>query len=137
MKKLLVVAIVLMMIGISIGPAAAWDACTPGYWKNHPEMWPVELDSTFSNVGLAATGYEDVELMVALNYGGGPGDEGAAKILLRTAAATYLNLKMWGTPEEIELLSLNLSWSIPRGRSTMLHIAEIYDNLNNELPCPF
>jgi len=48
MKKLLILAVVLSAL-LSVGPANLASACepqpgtgTPGYWKNHPDAWPVD-----------------------------------------------------------------------------------------------
>ena len=46
MKRLLILAVVLSAL-LSVGPANLASACeqpgtgTPGYWKNHPDAWPV------------------------------------------------------------------------------------------------
>lgn len=45
------------------GSAAAWDTCarTPGYWKNHPDAWPVD------KLTLGGTPYSKSELLDVLN----------------------------------------------------------------------
>lgn len=117
MKKLIVVGITLVMalslLVINAGAVLATNqGLTPGYWKNHTENWPdyaqrgeypnygdpYTLDEIFfacdisalPNVDIAALG-EDT-LLDALNYKGGKGDDGGARILLRAAAAAYLNI---------------------------------------------
>lgn len=78
-------------------PPTGSEGCGLGYWKNHLEDWPPTgysptqtVDSVFSSAGtyppLATATLHD-----ALSFGGGPGAEGAAAILLRHAVAALLN----------------------------------------------
>ena len=71
------------------------QGCTPGFWKNHPELWHTyspgqTVDSVFA-VPLALSDLGDDTLLQALAYGGGPGALGGAKNLLRQAVAALLN----------------------------------------------
>lgn len=77
----------------SLGDAAA---CGLGYWKNHLGAWTPTgyspdqpVDSVFLNASLY--GLEAYTLLEALEFGGGPGAEGGAMILLRHAVAALLN----------------------------------------------
>lgn len=70
--------------------------CTPGYWKNHPDMWN-KFDPYTSTVGAMFPAawsrfpqLADDPLIEALKYKGGPGLEGGARIMLRAAVAGAL-----------------------------------------------
>ena len=71
---------------------------TPGFWMNHPSDWPDGYTQTmlvkdvFENVSEYPELLDDT-LLKALNYGGGPGDLGMAKLLLRHAVAAVLNAR--------------------------------------------
>ncbi len=85
-----------------------WYGFTPGYWKNHPDQWPIHtlfatnqtVRSVFpisdlryltnGKLDLNKDGREDT-LMDALNYKGGSDLKGKAQILLRAAVAALLN----------------------------------------------
>jgi fibro-slime domain-containing protein/uncharacterized repeat protein (TIGR01451 family) len=66
------------------------DFCprSPGYWKNHPEDWPV----TFVVIG--GIEYDKSQAMTILGYGGSD----AATHLARQLIATKLNLLVGGDP---------------------------------------
>jgi hypothetical protein len=72
------------------------NGCTPGYWKNHLDSWgptgysPDDtLASVFNPAVLGSLGSDT--LLEALSYAGGPGVDGAKRILLRAAVASVLN----------------------------------------------
>ena len=88
---------------LSPGNDDTWDAgiwtpyqgCSHGFWKNHKDEWvnycpDQSLDSVFTFPDeleeLASDSLED-----ALEYGGGSGIVGKAKILLRNAVGSVLN----------------------------------------------
>lgn len=91
---------VLVMMTMATAMACEYG-CTPGYWKNHPTeaVWgptgytPNQmLEEVFVGVNWGAIGIDGEDtLLQALNYGGGSGVPGAAKILLRAAVAALLN----------------------------------------------
>jgi hypothetical protein len=63
------------------------DGCTPGFWKNKLEFWPVSTSTTFAEAfGAEIPGKESLTLLQALNLGGG-----GVNALLRAGAAGYLN----------------------------------------------
>src|SRR5690606_37843774 len=86
---------------VVVGGAASADnigtdeGCTPGYWKNHTANWEEYApDMTVAELfplpaSLASLG--SLTLEQALAGGGGPGELGGAKILLRAAVASFLN----------------------------------------------
>jgi len=104
MKKILVTLFSLLFVCIGAGLLyAPTQGCTPGYWKNHIENWQdyvpgQTLESAFDP---AQTWWQflppDVAnlrfytLMEALEFQGGPGITGAARILIRQLTAGLLN----------------------------------------------
>ncbi|WP_172623217.1 T9SS type A sorting domain-containing protein [Flavisolibacter ginsenosidimutans] len=79
------------------------EGCTPGFWKNHPAVWPASYSAndlasmyfTFPNgTGSSTcnlTSFGSQTLMQSLQGGGGPGINGAVTILIRAAVAGLLN----------------------------------------------
>lgn len=89
---------VVMVAGLSAVPTAqavniGREGCTPGYWKNHTDNWEETSPSTlvkaiFSD---APASVANMTLEEALAARGGPGADGAARILVRAAVAAWLN----------------------------------------------
>jgi len=115
------------------------DGCTPGYWKNHVESWtgtgysPTQTAaSVFS--GATAYGLGSTTLLVTLDGGGGKGNVGAAKILLRAATAAALNAASTGvdyprtTTQVISAVNAALA---SNDRATILDLAADLDADNN------
>lgn len=118
------------------------EGCTPGYWKNHLAAWSPTgysssqlVSSVFSGANANQAGKT---LLQALNFGGGPGVDGAEKILLRAAVASLLNAAHTGvdfsmTPAQvISQVSAALATD---NRATILALATTLDTENNE-GCP-
>lgn len=152
------VSTILLLTVVGVAPVAACDqGCTPGYWKNHTDSWiGYSPDQTLASAGfvipVALASFENVTLIEALQGGGGPGLNGAAKILFRAAVASLLNAAALGgppdyhfwTPDEIlngqhpsdrftgvnEILAMT-----PLTRQVMLDYAAELDYINN-LGCP-
>ena len=144
-RRLLAVGVstVLLLTVVGAAPVAACNyGCTPGYWKNHTDSWGatytpgMKLDSPFDFPGALAA-YRDDTLIEALNYGGGPGVAGAARILLRAGVAALLNAQNLATfpfppPPIIE----SVNWVLASGdRAYMIWYAAQLDTYNN-LGCP-
>jgi hypothetical protein len=91
------VSTMLLLTVVGVAPVAACDqGCTPGYWKNHTESWvQFSPTQTLASAGFVIpsqlSAFRTVKLIDALQYGGGPGLDGAAKILFRAAVASLLN----------------------------------------------
>jgi hypothetical protein len=116
------------------------QGCTPGFWKTHPTdaVWgptgysPNQtLESVFDVPN--SLGLDNVTLVDALGFGGGPGTLGAAKILLRAAVAGALNDAhpniSYGYSGN---LIADVNAALASGnRSTMLALASHIDDLNN------
>ncbi len=107
------------------------EGCTPGYWKNHPESWPVPTTTT---VGDAFTGstYSGTTLLAALAFPGGSGLAGAERILLRAGAAAILNSVAvdyaYTTGEVVDMVNSALASG---SRATMIAVAAQLDAANN------
>ena len=70
------------------------EGLTPGFWKNHLGQWQgyspnQTLESVFDVPD--SLGLDNMTLIQALNFGGGPGVQGAAQNLFRHAVAAILN----------------------------------------------
>lgn len=132
------------------------QGCTPGYWKNHdwdlycPCNWPATPDTLVVNIfdfpadsPLLTNGMLDLNgdgnpdtLQDALNYNGGGGIKGAARIMLRAAVAAFLNgISFPGYPYTCHEVRNMVAHEITATRASMLVTAEDFDYYNN-LGCP-
>ncbi len=79
------------------------EGCTPGYWKNHTHMWPIDYHPDMrifdvfempldENRNMLFPELEGDSLFDALKYRGGKGMIGAVRIYLRHAVAALLNV---------------------------------------------
>ena len=122
------------------------EGCTPGYWKNHTSNWEEHeaTDSFAAEFGtaLAGTKFANITFLEALQGGGGSGVDGARSILLRAAAAAFLNAahedvgypyRRYDDPFNIQ--SQVKSALLSGNRDTMLTLAAQLDRDNN-LGCP-
>ena len=158
------VAAVVLTVAVGVASAAGANVvgpdqgCTPGYWKNHTESWQeytatTKLQSLFTIPANLAS-FRTETMLDALQGGGGPGLTGAVTILVRAAAAAYLNAAHDGVgfPLRRSLPSPYAPWSSdPRfaagmrgavsnalasgDRTTILDLATVLDDANN-LGCP-
>jgi hypothetical protein len=119
------------------------EGCTPGFWKQpqHLDAWVTytpgqTLESVFDVPD--AFGLDDVTLLEALSFQGGPTTADAAQILLRQAVAAILNA---ANPDvdypltEAEIIAQVNAALASGDRATILALAEELDRLNN-LGCP-
>jgi hypothetical protein len=157
-RRLLAVGVstTLLLTVVGVAPVAACDqGCTPGYWKNHTESWVgYNPNQTLAQAGFIIpsplASFGTVKLIDALQGGGGPGLDGAAKILFRAAAASLLNgAALAGPPDyhfwtPLEILNgqgtrftgVNQILAMtPLTRQVMLDYAAELDYINN-LGCP-
>jgi len=119
------------------------EGCTPGYWKNHPEDWPAgynesENVSSVFNVASCASELGGDTLLEALDYPGGNGKKGAARILLRAAVAAVLNAAHPDVnyPRTVGDVIDAVNQALAScNRDTMLSLATQLDRDNNE-GCP-
>ena len=140
-----------LLMGTVAGPAAASEqadlGCTPGYWKQsqHFDSWeearPNRLltQGDSENRSFTPTGDRvDDTFLMALGYKGGPGADGAERILLRAAVAAWLNAanETTGYPIRRAAFIPEVNAAIQSGdRARMLELATYLDGLNN-LGCP-
>ena len=124
------------------------QGCTPGYWKNHTDSWqeanPSQLVKSKFSAATATVANET--LLEALQGGGGPGVDGASKILARAAVAAWLNaanddlgypwqrfdVGLGGRPKLVPTVNAAFASG---DRDTMLDLASRLDADNN-LGCP-
>jgi hypothetical protein len=149
-------AIACSIVAGAVGTAGAnntgQQGCTPGYWKNHTNNWLEDEDGkksyqpgqAVSDVFPAVASYESLQgttFLQALQGGGGPGADGAAKILLRAGTAATLNaaheglgypLSRYGADGIFNLVNSALA---SHDRDRILQLASYLDELNN-LGCP-
>ncbi len=126
------------------GAAVGNQGCTPGYWKNHTDSWP---PTGYTTQQAVLTVFSEAwrypaqgqsALHQALGFGGGPGVEGAAEILLRAAVAAALNAAHPGVayPRLAGEVIADVNDALLSGnRDTMLALAAALDADNNR-GCP-
>lgn len=155
-RKAVVLAVLgafVLSLAVTVLPVSAWKyGCTPGFWKQpqHVGFWMgYSRDQTVGSVfSYTQTGFPDLAddtLVQALNYEGGPGLGGAARILLRAAVATLLNSAYnaflggdtweyaeWTPDAVVHRVNEVLSWG---DRAAMLSVAQVFDDENNK-GCP-
>jgi ABC-type transport system substrate-binding protein len=124
----------------SPSPTPAFQACTPGYWKQpqHFDSWVgFNTTDTLGSVFTNTSPYENTTLLDALSFQGGPGLDGAKRILLRTAVAALLNSTSINYPlTTAEVISAVDNALASGDRNTILAVAAQGDAINNAFPCP-
>jgi hypothetical protein len=120
------------------------QGCTPGYWKNHTDSWPItgyspaqSVESVFS-AAAAYPAYGSASLLQALSFQGGSTLEGAVGNLLRAAVAGLLDSAHPDVnyPRNTAALIADVDAALASGdRDTMLSLASQIDQDNN-LGCP-
>jgi hypothetical protein len=97
LKKLLATAAVAVMAATTLmaAPAQAvnigYEGCSPGYWKNHEADWQEAKPGKLLSSAFDIKSYPDATFRQALRFKGGPGLDGAYRILMRSATAAWLN----------------------------------------------
>ncbi len=132
-----------LVLSLASSSALAWSGdsgCTPGYWKQeqHFDSWPEPFapDTMLRDVFVTvpAEYVPDDTFLEALNYGGGPGVEGATGILLRAAVAALLNAQALGLAFEdspTEVIDSTVGRLQSQWRPTILTRATYFDSINN------
>jgi hypothetical protein len=128
------------VVDITVIPAG--EGCTPGYWKTHPAAWgptgfaPSDTLESVFNVP-DSFGLDNNTLLQALDFAGGSGSTGAARILLRAAVAALLNSAHPDVdyPRTTAEVISDVNAALTGSRSTMLALASELDADNN-LGCP-
>jgi hypothetical protein len=123
------------------GQSGGGEGCTPGYWKNHTDSWApsgYSPNQTVSSVFSNPPFFGGNTLLQALQGGGGPGVQGATKILLRAATASLLNSAHPGVSFDMstaDVISAVNAALASNDRATMIALAGDLDDANNE-GCP-
>jgi len=117
------------------------EGCTPGFWKTHLTHWAVyspsdQIGSVFSAGGFPTLA--DDTLLQGLQYQGGQGATGGARILLRAAIAALLNDVHpevdYSIAGVIDLVNAALATG---NRGTMIGLGGLLDDANNGVDdCP-
>jgi hypothetical protein len=111
------------------------EGCTPGYWKQpqHFDSWPVPLSTTLAGAGFTNTGWPaGTTLLEALSFQGGPTVQDAKNILLRQAAAAYLNsLSIAYAFTTADVVSMVNDALASGDRDTILDVKDVLDAANN------
>ena len=152
--KSVFIALVAVIATMSVAPAAqavgsGHEGCTPGYWKNHTDSWqeasPGDLfGSLYTSASANVAG---VTLLDTLGLPGGPGADGAARILARAATAAWLNAAHDGVGYPWQRFQVGEDGRPPLvatvnaafesgDRATMLALASMLDDDNNLADCP-
>jgi hypothetical protein len=120
------------------------EGCSHGYWKNHIGSWaptgysPGDIVENVFSSAAAIPSVGEATLLQALNFGGGPGVEGAARNLLKQAVGSLLNA---AHPDvdfpstESEVIDMVNSALDTQNRQVMLSLAGDLD-FDNNLGCP-
>lgn len=123
---------------------ASDQGCPPGYWKNHTDSWPPtgysstqKVKTVFPSVMTFYPSLGNATLWQALAFGGGPGGEGGAEILLRAAVAALLNASHPDVahPRTPSAVTAAVDAALLQSRDAMLALAASLDADNN-LGCP-
>jgi hypothetical protein len=124
---------------VSVSATGPFEGLTPGFWKNHTEAWgpteysPNQMVSSVFSVP-SSYGLTGKTLLQALSFKGGPGEAGAAQILLRASVAAILNA---GDPEIkypfilSSIISNTNDELDSHNRADMLWLAAVWDSYNN------
>lgn len=139
-------------------PNGDGEGCTPGFWKNHTQVWPIATTTTlgqfpegtdgpfdFSSANTSPS-QDDVKslagetFLTALQFGGGSSLKDKAQIMLRAAAAAYLNaLHFPGTfsltPAQV-ISQVNAVLPSTNGQD-FVNLGTSLDNQNNDGDCTF
>ena len=125
-------------------PPTGDQGCTLGYWKNHEEDWQgyttaQTLESVFNVPD--ALNIDNVSLLDALSFQGGPGVEGGARILMKQAVAALLNAAHSDVDYPLtvaQVINQTNAALASDNRNTMIALAgtlEGYNSLHNTALC--
>lgn len=124
----------------SVPGETGFEGCTLGYWKvkHHHDSWPAGYPTTTNlQTVFGPLAYSNTFLQ-ALNYKGGPGLDGGKRLLLKQAAAAFLNATSSAVeyPETAGVVVAQVRAALETGdREVMLSLATTLDAYNNQ-GCP-
>lgn len=127
------VAVTFLSVALAVpATAGAWESagCTPGFWKNHTEVWQgYSPDDTIGSVFSSAPApFASMTLLEGLSLQGGPGVAGATEILLRAAIAMVLNEYPDYPANKIARTNAAMDSG---NRDRIIRVAGRWDTLNN------
>jgi hypothetical protein len=150
-RKIFIPVILILLVSLILTPAipalaCGEQGCTPGFWKNHTDLWTgYSPDQTLESVFDVPDSYglDEYTLLEALSFGGGSGNLGMAKNLLRAAVAALLNAShpLIAYPVSETTVILNMTDNsvttnkLTLSREKMEQYKDIFDGWNN-LGCP-
>lgn len=117
-----------------------FEGCTLGYWKvaQHHDSWPAPYN-TGSNLQVSFGPHAfNASFLTALNYKGGPGIDGAKRILLKQAVAALLSATSPDVDYPISAATVTAQVSAAlasNDREIMLSLSTTLDAYNNQ-GCP-
>jgi len=125
-------------------PNCGKSGCTPGFYKNCTTQWPAGTSSTTTTlqdaypcVDFDALGCSNIKnttlLSTALQYKGGSTPCQKAEIMLRAAAAAYLNTLRLNYPIDTATLQAEVCAALakPLNSTTIINEASRLDSFNN------
>jgi hypothetical protein len=144
--QMLATVVLCLAAGTAFAHEDSLEGCTPGYWKQdqHFGSWtaPYTPDTSLRSI-FVTTPVElvpDDTFLEALNYGGGPGVDGATRILLRAAVAALLNASSPDVDFPVSVghvVNTTIDRIESQIRPTILTRATYFDFLNNGVDgCP-
>ena len=141
LRLLVVAGLATAALTVTAAPASA-HGCTPGFFKNHLGVWAQTPYTTSQKVNTVFTGIDNsttanTSLLGALSFPGGPGIDGAERILLRAAVAgllnSYFGFYSYSYAEFPGIVNFALAQT---DREDILFWATIIDDKNNLDSCP-
>lgn len=117
-----------------------FEGCTLGYWKvkQHHDSWPLPYATHLNVQNYFGLDAPEASLLAALNFKGGPGVDGAKRILLKQAVAALLNSASGGVDYPLTTAQVTSQVTAALGmgdREVMLSLATTLDAYNNQ-GCP-
>lgn len=121
-------------------PREGVEGCTLGYWKvpQHHDSWPWPYTTGSSLQAAFGTGAFNDTFLNALKYKGGPGIDGAKRILLKQAVASLLNAASGGVEFPLtvqQVIDMTTFALESNDRDVMISLSATLDAYNNQ-GCP-
>lgn len=124
----------------SVPEETGFEGCTLGYWKvkKHHDSWPLPYTTSTLLQNYFGVDAPDATFLTALSFQGGPGVDGAKRILMKQAVASLLNATSSGVdfPLTSAQVIQQVTFALGTGdREVMLSLASTLDAYNNQ-GCP-
>lgn len=124
----------------SVPEETGYEGCTLGYWKvkKHHDSWPLPYTPSTLVQSYFGVDAPDATFLTALSFQGGPGVDGAKRILMKQAIASLLNATSTGVdfPLTSAQVIQQVTFALGTGdREVMLSLASTLDAYNNQ-GCP-